>query len=132
MTTMAERRAAAAARIKALTAEATPAPAPATPAKPRLRVRMGAIVTEAMIRMALGVKQLKEWAKSRAEQHVAGHACPHCGGSGRYRFHTDASRNEKCFRCDGKGQLNAKDLAYFERRLGGKGPICWTVSATAA
>lgn len=72
------------------------------------------------------------WLEAKADQHVAGHTCPHCRGTGRYRFHTDATRNEKCFRCDGKGVLNAKDLAFLNKRIGGAGPICWVVTAAAA
>lgn len=72
------------------------------------------------------------WLEAKADQHVAGHTCPHCRGTGRYRFHTDATRNEKCFRCDGKGTLNAKDMAFLNKRIGGAGPVCWVVSAAAA
>lgn len=72
------------------------------------------------------------WLEAKADQHVAGHTCPHCRGTGRYRFHTDTSRNEKCYRCDGKGTLNAKDLAFLNKRIGGAGPVCWVVTAAAA
>lgn len=72
------------------------------------------------------------WLEAKADQHVAGHTCPHCRGTGRYRFHTDSSRNEKCYRCDGKGVLSTKDLAFLNKRLGGAGPVCWVVSAAAA
>ncbi len=75
---------------------------------------------------------LKRWNESRVEQHRVGGMCPHCRGTGRYRFHTDAKRNEHCFRCNGKGRLDAKDIAYFNRRAGGAGPICWVQSAAAA
>lgn len=77
-------------------------------------------------------EKLAGWLKSKRTDHVAGGTCPHCNGTGRYRFHSDPSRNEKCFRCDGKGTLNTKDLAYLDRRLGGAGPVCWVVSAAAA
>lgn len=131
MTTMAQRRAAAAARIQAMTAEIA-----ATPAKPRVRVRAGAILTELAIKIALGIetaaKKLERWAESKREEHTEGGKCPHCAGTGRYRFHTDVTRNDKCFRCDGKGALNHKDLAYLAKRLGGAGPICWVRSAAAA
>ena len=89
-----------------------------------------------MIKMALGIEtfaqKLARWAESKREAHVDGGACPHCNGTGRYRFHTDATRNEKCYRCDGKGRLNLKDLAYLDRRLGGAGPVCWITAAPAA
>ena len=72
------------------------------------------------------------WLEAKRTDHVAGSTCPHCNGTGRYRFHTDTSRCEKCFRCDGKGTLNAKDLAFLNKRLEGAGPICWVVTAAAA
>lgn len=104
--------------------------------KPRLRVYSGQQITEAMIKVALGIEtfaqKLVRWAEAKREGHRVGGVCPHCNGSGRYRFHTDASRNDKCYRCDGKGRLSAKDLAYLDRRMGGAGPICWVVSAPAA
>ena len=131
MTTMAQRRAAAAARIKAMTEAAV-----AAPVKPRLRVRAGGVVTELMIKLALGLEtaaqKLQRWAEAKRGQHVAGGQCPHCSGTGRYRFHTDPTRNDKCFRCDGKGTLNGRDLAFLDRRIGGAGPVCWVVSAPAA
>lgn len=131
MTTMAQRRAAAAARIKAMTEAAA-----AAPVKPRLRVRAGGVVTELMIKLALGLEtaaqKLQRWAEAKRGQHVAGGQCPHCSGTGRYRFHTDPTRNDKCFRCDGKGTLNERDLAFLDRRVGGAGPVCWVVSAPAA
>lgn len=131
MTTMAQRRAAAAARIKAMTEAAV-----AAPVKPRLRVRAGGVVTELMIKLALGLEtaaqKLQRWAEAKRGQHVAGGQCPHCSGTGRYRFHTDPTRNDKCFRCDGKGTLNERDLAFLDRRIGGAGPVCWVVSAPAA
>lgn len=75
---------------------------------------------------------LSRWAESKAEQHRVGAVCPHCRGTGRYRFHADRSRNEHCYRCNGKGRLDSKDLAFFNKRRGGNGPICWVVSAAAA
>ena len=131
MTTMAQRRAASAARIKAMTEAAV-----AAPVKPRVRVRAGALLTELAIKLALGLetaaKKLERWAESKREEHTEGGKCPHCVGTGRYRFHTDPTRNDKCFRCDGKGVLNHKDLAYLAKRVGGAGPICWVRSAAAA
>lgn len=128
MTTMAERRAAAAARIQSIAATVAPA-------KPRIRVRAGELVTEAMIKLALGTEtaaqKLARWAESKREQHIEGGCCPHCKGTGRYRFHTDATRNEKCYRCDGKGTLNTKDLAFFTNRLKNDRPVCWVTTAAA-
>ena len=131
---MSERRALAALRIQAIVAEAELAPV--VPPKTRLRIHAGGLLTTLMIKIALGIEtaavKLARWAESKAEQHIAGSACPHCSGTGRYRFHTDGTRNERCFRCNGKGRLDAKDLGFLNRRLGGAGPVCWVVSATAA
>jgi hypothetical protein len=108
---------------------------PAAP-KPRLRVYMGGLVTALAIKIALGIETaatvLARWNESKREQHGEGTACPHCSGTGRYHFHTDATRNERCFRCNGKGKLDTKDLGFLDRRLAGKGPVCWVTSATAA
>jgi hypothetical protein len=126
---MAERRAAAAARIKAMTVETKPA-------KPRLRVHAGGIVTDLMLKIALGIETAAQkfaiWAEAKAEQHVAGNKCPHCSGTGRYRLHTQPGSNNKCYRCDGKGVLNNRDLAFLDRRMKGAGPICWVITAPAA
>lgn len=126
---MTERMAAATARIKAMTPVVKPA-------KPRLRVYAGQVVTDLMMKVALGIEtaaqKVARWAEAKADQHVAGGKCPHCNGTGRYRLHTDATRNDKCYRCDGKGVLNLKDLAFLNKRVGGAGPICWVVSAPAA
>lgn len=134
MSKMQEIRAAAAAKLAA--AKASIQPTPAKPAKPVIRVRAGGTVTEAMVKMALGLEtfaqKLARWAESKREAHVDGGACPHCNGTGRYRFHTDVTRNEKCYRCDGKGRINQKDLAYLDRRIKGAGPVCWVVAAPAA
>lgn len=111
-------------------------PAPTAQPKPRLRVYMGGLVTTLAMKIALGLETaaatIGRWAESKAEQHTAGAACPHCSGTGRYRFHTDPTRNDKCFRCNGKGRLDTKDLAFFNKRLGGAGPVCWVRSAAAA
>lgn len=130
---MSERRAAASLRIKALAAavEAPVLPAHVTylgmrNGKPHYRVIP---VMEPKPRAAT---TLARWAESKAEQHRVGDACPHCSGTGRYHFHTNKTRNERCFRCNGKGRLDAKDLGFLNKRLGGTGPVCWVVSATAA
>jgi len=130
---MSERRAAAAARIKALETQVAQ---PALPAhvtylgerngKPHYRV------IPTIERTPSGAERMAAWAEAKAEQHKAGGICPHCKGTGRYHLYTQPGSNGKCFRCDGKGRLNAKDLAFLNRRLGGKGPICWVVSAAAA
>lgn len=131
---MSERRAAAAARLNKLADQAIAETA--KPTKPRIRVYMGGVVTTLMLKIALGIETAAQayqrWAESRVEQHVEGGVCPHCHGTGRYRFHTDHTRNERCFRCNGKGRLDMRDLAFFHRRLEGAGPLCWLTSAAAA
>lgn len=132
MTTMAERRAAAAVRIKEMAAALVPvATKPDT--RPRIRVYMGGIVTALAIKIALGIETaaqtLERWAESKQEQHTEGSVCPHCSGTGRYRLHTQAGSNGKCFRCHGKGRLDTKDLAFLARRGKTNAPICWVTSA---
>jgi len=104
--------------------------------KPRLRVYAGGLITELAIKIALGIEtaaaKLVRWNEDKQEQHNAGAACPHCSGTGRYHFHTDAARNERCFRCNGKGTLDTRDLGFLQRRVQGAGPVCWVASATAA
>ena len=134
---MQERMAAASKRLTAIKAAAAAAPAAPVgkpkPAKPVIRVYMGGVVTRAMIRKALGIKSVTEkWAESKASQHGVGSKCPHCNGTGRYLFHTNPQRNERCYRCNGKGVLDARDMAFLNRRLQGGGPVCWVVSAPAA
>lgn len=131
---MQERMAAAGKRLASI--KATVAAAPAAPVekpKPIIRVRMGGVITKAMLRKALGIKSvIEKWAESKAAQHGVGSECPHCSGTGRYRFHTDAQRNERCYRCNGKGKLDARDMAFLNRRLQGGEPVCWVVTAPAA
>lgn len=135
MMTMAERRAAAAARIKDMAAAAakteTPRAKRDTSLLPRIRVVAGAALEVVMA--ALKVAKLTAmWQQSTAKEHVVGSTCPHCQGTGRYRLHTKPGSNDKCYRCHGKGTLDAKDLAYLNRRMGGAGPVCWVISAPAA
>lgn len=129
---MSERRAAAAARLQALAAEVT---RPVLPShvtylgerngKPHYRVM------PTIERTPRAADHLAMWAESKAEQHRAGGSCPHCQGTGRYYLHTKAGNN-KCYRCNGKGVLDGRDMAFLNRRLGGKGPVCWVVTAAAA
>jgi hypothetical protein len=62
-------------------------------------------------------------------QHTAGGTCPHCKGSGRYSAHRGHFNNEKCFRCNGKGVLNAKDLRFLQRREANQEPVCRVATA---
>lgn len=142
MTTMAERRAAAAAKRIALTQKLAAAESKPTIQLPEGWVALGTCPLTGKPRYRTApakvehiptfAERLARWADAKRDQHRAGGTCPHCNGTGRYRFHTNVMRNEKCFRCDGKGTLTAKDLAYLDRRLGGAGPVCWIVSAAAA
>lgn len=66
--------------------------------------------------------------REQAEHHE-GDTCPHCLGSGRYTAHRGHFANEKCYRCDGKGLLDKKDLAFLKRRLEADEPICVVVTA---
>ena len=54
--------------------------------------------------------------------HELGGRCPHCGGLGSY-FHHRRRSWDKCYRCDGKGILDAFDLALLQFRLQGAGPV---------
>lgn len=62
-------------------------------------------------------------------EHVESGVCPHCQGRGRYSAHRGHFHNEKCYRCDGKGLLDAKDLRFLKRREVNKEPICRIVTA---
>jgi hypothetical protein len=62
-------------------------------------------------------------------RHSTGGTCPHCKGSGRYSAHRGHFNNEKCFRCDGKGILDSKDLAYLRRREAADEPVCRVATA---
>lgn len=139
---MQERMAAASKRLAAIKAAADVAPkrepvavpeVVAKPAKPRIRVYMGGALTAWMIEQAItGLSIVERWAESKLHDHKNGGSCPHCGGTGRYRFHTNPHRNEKCYRCNGKGRLDTRDLVFFARRLQGGGPVNWVISAPAA
>lgn len=54
--------------------------------------------------------------------HRIGEPCPHCGGTGRYLIHTK-QQWQKCYRCDGKGRLDQRDLEYLHMRVSNGGPI---------
>lgn len=102
--------------------------------KPRMRVYaiLGNEVVEAPVSEEPAVEAPRTrivWPTATVAQHAAGSSCPHCRGTGRYRFHTDRQRNEKCFRCDGKGRLDSRDIQFLQARIGGRGPVCEITSA---
>ncbi|WP_017430802.1 hypothetical protein [Vreelandella jeotgali] len=93
--------------------------------KPHYRTAPGiAVVT----RPRNPVADLMALPREKAE-HNEGGTCPHCLGRGRYTAHRGHFGNEKCFRCDGKGILDRKDLAFLKRRMEADEPICLVVSA---
>lgn len=62
-------------------------------------------------------------------QHIENGVCPHCQGGGRYSAHLGHFHREKCYRCDGKGLLDAIDLRFLKRREVNAEPICHIVTA---
>lgn len=113
---------------------------PSSNRKPHIRVHanQSGVEIEALIRKALNIVAVGQkaegigWDKSAPRHHISGAICPHCRGTGAYSFHTDASRLEKCYRCDGKGRLDHCDLDYLNKRMAGAGSVCWVRSASAA
>jgi hypothetical protein len=100
--------------------------------KPRYRVRNGKIVIR--MRATLAKPEPKRVSnvfqllpKERSEHHV-GQACPHCLGKKRYSWHV-TDKTEKCFRCHGKGFLDARDLAFLRKRQQEGRAICHIVTA---
>ena len=55
-------------------------------------------------------------------QHTLGGTCPHCNGTGRYLIHTKREY-QKCYRCNGKGRLDHRDLEYLHMRVDTGAPI---------
>ncbi|WP_417244393.1 hypothetical protein [Celeribacter sp.] len=113
---------------------------PAKPAEPALPEGWTYIRTEGDGRKryrvyAIFEKRLNAVEKAMAtlpvesSRHEVGDICPHCLGAGRYSAHMGHFHNDKCYRCDGKGTLDAKDLAFFQRRVKGAGPVCHVVTA---
>lgn len=105
---------------------------PPKKAKPRYRVRNGKIV----LRMAAVLAKPEPKPASNVVQllpkeqtvHTVGDTCPHCLGKKRYSWHTK-DRTEKCYRCNGKGFLDARDLAFLQKRTQEHRPICHVVTA---
>ncbi len=75
------------------------------------------------------VASLLDRLPQESPRHAVGGTCPHCLGSGRYSAHRGHFHNQKCYRCDGKGVLNAKDLAFLNRREAAKAPVCRVATA---
>lgn len=89
--------------------------------KPHYRTTPGVAVSKPAVNPVLDILMTLPVENSR---HIEGGTCPHCEGIGRYSAHRGHFNNEKCFRCHGKGTLDAKDIAYLERRRQGAGPLC--------
>lgn len=104
---------------------------PKVDTRPRYRVRNGKIV----LRMYAELAKPKPASNVRlvltreSRPHLLGVECPHCNGTGQYRWHLNHQRVEKCYRCNGKGQLDTRDLEFLTLRKEQKRPICHIVSA---
>jgi hypothetical protein len=92
--------------------------------KPHYRTTPGVAVPRknAVLELLRGLPQ-------ENSKHEVGGTCPHCSGSGRYSAHRGHFNNEKCFRCNGKGVLNAKDLRFLQRREANQEPVCRVATA---
>lgn len=100
--------------------------------KPRYRVRNGKIVIRmaAILAKPKPASNIVEFAPLPREVHIhkVGDTCPHCMGKRRYSWHL-TERTEKCFRCNGKGILDARDIAFLRARVQESRPICKVVTA---
>ena len=118
-------------RLQAMAEQLKAKPAPQKE-KPRYRVRNGKIV----LRMAAVLVKPEPKPASNVVQllpkeqsvHKVGKTCPHCLGKKRYSWHVK-EKTEKCYRCHGKGFLDARDLAFLQKRQQENRPICHVVTA---
>lgn len=100
--------------------------------KPRYRVRNGKIVIR--LRAALAkpgpksASNVYQMLPKEQSVHRVGDVCPHCLGKKRYSWHV-TDKTEKCFRCHGKGFLDARDLAFLHKRQQEGRAICHIVTA---
>ncbi|MFV1943467.1 hypothetical protein VPH49_21885 [Pseudomonas luteola] len=99
--------------------------------QPKPRIRVYALIGRTVELVSKAVQALTHIWTEYKERDVnrAGHTCPHCEGTGRYRMWLNPNTNAKCYRCDGKGIMNDRDMAYLRRRLEGHGPVSTIRSA---
>lgn len=102
-----------------------------TPAPVKPRIRVYALIGRTVQLVSKAVQKLTSLWDER-HHNEEGHQCPHCEGTGRYRMWLDTSVNNKCYRCNGKGHLDTRDMAFLRRRLEGHGPVSGVRSAPAA
>lgn len=125
---MAERLAASRAKINAMKEQLSETPIVETPngwqSTDRVTRGKPVYVVYAIFKKINPVLDILTTLPLENSRHIEGGTCPHCEGSGRYSAHRGHFNNEKCFRCHGKGTLDAKDIAYLERRRQGAGPVC--------
>ena len=131
---MQDRMAAASQRVQKLMTETKPAKT----AKPRIRVRMGGVVTDDMLRAALGIKPKAVQQLNSAFQRLdlnrtvqslrPGMDCPACKGTG--------TRFGNCYWCtsagkprSGWGTLTSRDIGFVTARFGGNAPLCDVIAA---
>lgn len=93
--------------------------------KPHYRTTPGIAVPKAPINPVRELLSLPQ----EHSKHEAGGECPHCLGTGRYSAHLGHFTNERCYRCNGKGTLDARDLAFLRRRETKREPVCRIKSA---
>lgn len=75
------------------------------------------------------IRDLMDRLPHESPDHHLGGTCPHCLGTGRYSAHRGHFHNSKCYRCNGKGLLDNRDMAFLQRRMGSHEPICHIVTA---
>ena len=113
------------ATIQALRAKAEP-----KPEKPRYRVRNGKVVIRmyAVLSKPKPASNVVQLLTRERSTHRVGETCPHCQGKKTYSWHM-YDRTEKCYRCHGKGFLDARDLMFLQRRQQESRAICHVVTA---
>jgi hypothetical protein len=104
------------------------------PTKPRIRVRAGEVITNAMLAEALGIAMPEpEPARKRLDINalrlVPGMICPRCNGSGHSEWGA-------CYWCtatskpkSGWGILSHKDIALIEARKESRRAVCDVIAA---
>jgi len=130
---MMERLAASRAKINAMKEQMTQEPVQSVPdnwtATDRVTRGKPVYIVYAIFKKVNPVRAILDALPREVGEHVENGVCPHCQGRGRYSAHRGHFHNEKCYRCDGKGLLDAKDLAFLKRREVNNEPICHIVTA---